>query len=299
MIIFEDKVASWIEEMEVFETQDLSLEQLLNYYTPTEQKPFGCLFSDYLNKAFTEIQSPGAVLGAIGNAIKRGNKSDPTLPLSIIKYIGKKGVLVTVEDVGSGFDVEEVQRKYNTEEKYFQHAGNGWKAYSRADVLVQFEKDGRKINLYYPFSRLENEFYSREGKIFPFFDYRNYAVGEKYWFRTNQLFVKGKRLRSAGEIYEGKTTPAIFDISKTLQENEELQTEPLWVYHDRFGRDIVYEGRHRVLGYLLAEREHVPGMIIAENHPKILSKRNPAKVDYYRKRMIPVTWFLECVMKSE
>ncbi len=100
----------------------------------------------------------------------------------------------------------------------------------------------------------------------------------------------------AGEIFEGKTTPHIEEIAGSLKRTVELQTEPLGVYHDKFFRDIVYEGRHRVLGYLLAGREYVPGMMIAGNHPKVLSKKRPEKVEYYRRRIIPVTRFLDYIL---
>ena len=295
MIIY-DVTQNWISAIDVITMQDLSLENLLDYYNLFDEKPFRRFFSEHLHNAFPEIAKPNAVLGAIGNAIKRGNQGDPCKKITIEKYVGKKGIVVLV-GAGEGFDFREVDRKFKSGEKYYSYQGNGWKAYSMRDILVQFQQEGKEIWLYYPFAFVEHEFYCLPQERFSRFDAQNYTIGQTYWFETTNLFVKGTRLRPPGDIFEGKTTPAIEDIATSLRSNKRLQTEPLLVYHDLHSRDVVYEGRHRVLGHLLAEREWIAGELIDGDHPKILSKRKPEKVDYYRKRIIPVPRFLEYVLK--
>ncbi len=298
MITFQHSGENWIEKIQVVQREDLSLENLLDYYTPKQEKTFGRLFSEYLRDAFTEVSDPGAILGAIGNALKRGNRGNPNKSLGIEKYVGKYGVVVRVQDTGDGFDYREIDRKCNAGERYFERGGKGWRAYLKPNVLVAFAQEGKEINLYYPFARIENEFYSESGEGFSFFRCEERKIGLTYWFNTKDLYVKSTRLRPAGEIVEEKMTPHITDIAFSLQRNERLQTEPLWVYHDKLGRNIIYEGRHRVLGHLLAGREYIAGVLISGNHPKVKSKSQPYKKEYYRKRIIPVTRFLEHVLDS-
>ncbi|MEM3405729.1 MAG: hypothetical protein QW117_02010 [Candidatus Pacearchaeota archaeon] len=92
----------------------------------------------------------GFILGwAIENALLRGNKNNPELPVIINYYLGREGIVSRIKDFGEGFNYMEVQEKYLKREKYFINNGAGFAGYNREDVEVNFEEAGSIINLMY------------------------------------------------------------------------------------------------------------------------------------------------------
>jgi hypothetical protein len=69
-------------------------------------------------------------------------------PVEYNFYKGEKGILISVEDSGEGFDFKKVQKKFESHKKYWHRwRGYGFKCYNEPDFFVSFEKGGRKVNI--------------------------------------------------------------------------------------------------------------------------------------------------------
>jgi hypothetical protein len=80
---------------------------------------------------------------AVGNAWKRGNQMDPDKWITVEVVVTRQGALIEVSDEGAGFDVRALVEKMRMGEKYFTHAGSGFRRFSRSDSVVSFANGGR------------------------------------------------------------------------------------------------------------------------------------------------------------
>jgi len=80
---------------------------------------------------------------AVGNAWKRGNQMHPDKWITVEVIVTKKGALIEVSDEGAGFDVRALLDKLRSGEKYYQHAGSGFRRFAKTDSVVSFANGGR------------------------------------------------------------------------------------------------------------------------------------------------------------
>ena len=85
-----------------------------------------------------------AIGRAIGNAASYG-----AAPYYIKLYTGNKGYFITIRDSGNGFNYEEIIKKFNNNEKYWNNHGGGFKLFNSDEIEVSFSNEGRKIILLY------------------------------------------------------------------------------------------------------------------------------------------------------
>ena len=80
---------------------------------------------------------------AVGNAYKRGNQMNPDKWITVEVVVTKKGALIEVSDEGAGFDVCAIVDKLRSGEKYYSHAGSGFRRFAKTDSVVSFANGGR------------------------------------------------------------------------------------------------------------------------------------------------------------
>jgi hypothetical protein len=80
---------------------------------------------------------------AVGNAWKRGNQMDPDKWITVEVIVTKRGAFIEVSDEGAGFDVRALVDKLRSGEKYYTHAGSGFRRFAKTDSVVSFDNGGR------------------------------------------------------------------------------------------------------------------------------------------------------------
>jgi anti-sigma regulatory factor (Ser/Thr protein kinase) len=84
---------------------------------------------------------------ALGNAFKHGNGCDAAKLISVEIVLTGKGALIAVTDEGRGFDVALTFRRFQREESYFVHRGDGFRNLHRALATISYENGGRTVLL--------------------------------------------------------------------------------------------------------------------------------------------------------
>ena len=136
------------------------------------------------------------------------------------------------------------------------------------------------------------------------------------WVPVNELYLRGNRLRPPGELVprgeisemskhangscdsSSVVTPSIQEIASAYRQNPDFNSEPLFVHCEEIpekGKNglVVYEGRHRSAGALLAGRQLILARFIGEQHPRFKGQHSPAKPDYYGKPLFPIEKLVE------
>jgi hypothetical protein len=80
---------------------------------------------------------------AIGNCHRRGNHEDPTKWLTADVIATSRGAVLAISDEGAGFDVEEVVRRFERDERYFTREGHGIACFAETGSLVSYADGGR------------------------------------------------------------------------------------------------------------------------------------------------------------
>jgi anti-sigma regulatory factor (Ser/Thr protein kinase) len=78
------------------------------------------------------IGENGILCEALSNAFFHGHAKDPEKPIVVRVILGKQGLIVQIKDTGSGFDVQAVYGRYQTQKKYYSKAGNGIRLMARS-----------------------------------------------------------------------------------------------------------------------------------------------------------------------
>lgn len=121
---------------------------------------------------------------------------------------------------------------------------------------------------------------------------------ELRWFPLSELYLRGTRLRPTNEpsraslpgnptFVTALPTASIHDISSTYIEHPYFNSNPI-LCHYEFAEDrgwvlMVYEGRHRIVGANLANRELILGRLVGPEHSLITSQTLPKYTHYYGK----------------
>ena len=114
--------------------------------TPTELLP---VLNDALTHRFSDVKHEYLFRNllyplkkAVGNAYKRGNHKDPDKWIYVEIIVTPKGAFVDVTDEGSGFDVQDILKKFLAGDKYFTHGGSGFKQFKKTKAVVSFANGG-------------------------------------------------------------------------------------------------------------------------------------------------------------
>ena len=94
---------------------------------------------------FQDVQYPFEEI--LRNAIHHGNKTDPTLVVSLELIECHSGYIIRIKDSGPGFDVEDKQRAILERKKYFHHYGEGMKAIFFSNTKITYEDKGSIWNI--------------------------------------------------------------------------------------------------------------------------------------------------------
>ena len=84
---------------------------------------------------------------ALGNAFKHGNGCDAAKVISVEIVLTGTGALIAVTDEGRGFDVALTFRRFQGQENYFVHRGDGFRNLHRAMATISYENGGRTVLL--------------------------------------------------------------------------------------------------------------------------------------------------------
>ncbi|MBR9675645.1 ATP-binding protein [Candidatus Woesearchaeota archaeon] len=92
-----------------------------------------------------------AVREAILNAIRWGNKADPTMQVNLEIFEGLDSKVLQISDFGEGFDYKDLINKQRTRIKYFQNTGNGLQRFvNDRHYKVSYADSGSTINFLIP-----------------------------------------------------------------------------------------------------------------------------------------------------
>lgn len=80
---------------------------------------------------------------AVGNCARRGNCGDPAKWFAADVVVTGRGAVLAVSDQGTGFDVEQVVRRFESGERYFARRGQGIAHFARTSSLVSYADGGR------------------------------------------------------------------------------------------------------------------------------------------------------------
>lgn len=113
------------------------------------------------------IGEKGIVCEALSNAFSHGHNKDPLLPIFVRVMKGEKGLVLSIEDSGKGFNVKEVYKKYRNNKQYYYTAGNGLRLMAESSIFgIFYDSTGCIFNMLYLFK--ENfDFVSQEIIIKP------------------------------------------------------------------------------------------------------------------------------------
>jgi serine/threonine-protein kinase RsbW len=106
----------------------------------------------------SEIMS-NAVLEAVGNAMRHGNKEDPTLLVWIRFAVESNSVSVSIEDQGAGVDLSMLEDP-TSNENLLKSSGRGFflmRAFADSVDISQSETGGTVVKLTKAFSLVEEE----------------------------------------------------------------------------------------------------------------------------------------------
>jgi hypothetical protein len=99
------------------------------------------------------IGEKGILCEALSNAFSHGHNKDPELPIFVRIMKGEKGLLISIQDSGRGFNVKEVYNKYRTKKQYYSTAGNGLRLMAESPIFGIFHDfTGRAFNMLYLFA---------------------------------------------------------------------------------------------------------------------------------------------------
>jgi len=80
---------------------------------------------------------------SVGNAWKRGNQMHPDKWITVEVIVTKMGAFLEVSDEGAGFDVRALVDKLRSGEKYYTHAGSGFRRFAKSDSVISYANGGR------------------------------------------------------------------------------------------------------------------------------------------------------------
>lgn len=240
----------------------------------------------FLNKKWLKDINLTAVFCTVGNILK--HSSSKSFSITLIK--AKKGCIISIKNNGKGFDISEIEKRFDISESksksnsYFKHGGLGWRAYRNNDVVVHISKKGKSFKLLYMFNL-----------------YRTHLKSEKI-FNVDNLYLKGFRIRPQNDIRfingQPEPTSSVFNIALVLLKKPLFSSKPIDIYVDKYGRNIVYEGRHRVLAHCLAGRKSIKGRFVGRSDPNIAYQKSPGITNYYRKKFNKVDRVLDVFIKN-
>lgn len=98
------------------------------------------------------IGEKGLLCEALSNAYCHGNKRNGALPIHVRVYVGTFGLLIQIQDSGTGFDVNQVLTDCANRKAYFHQAGNGTRLMVESKIFgVFYEKGGATFYMVYAF----------------------------------------------------------------------------------------------------------------------------------------------------
>lgn len=98
------------------------------------------------------IGEKGLISEALSNAYCHGNSRNKRMPIDVYVYVGENGLIVHIEDSGSGFNVERVLNDYWKKRVYFNQGGNGIRLMMDSKIFGAFyDKGGCAFCLMYVF----------------------------------------------------------------------------------------------------------------------------------------------------
>lgn len=127
-------------------------------YTPDYEWLFGyerklCNFLNpwMANFRYELIGEKGILCEALSNAFSHAHQKDPTIPIIIRVYEGRKGLLIRIKDCGKGFNVDDIIEGYVKGKIYYHTAGNGIKNIMNSSFTIFYTDRGTAFNLLYFF----------------------------------------------------------------------------------------------------------------------------------------------------
>ncbi|MCP4902769.1 MAG: ATP-binding protein [bacterium] len=93
----------------------------------------------------------GVISEALSNAYAHGHGRSVELPIIVTCRAGRCGLLFSVRDHGSGFNVDRTLLEVRRGGQYFRLAGNGLRSIDCcADVVAVYSEGGREVTLFVP-----------------------------------------------------------------------------------------------------------------------------------------------------
>lgn len=100
------------------------------------------------------IGENGIICEALSNAYYHGHQKDTSLPIYVKGFLGKKGLLLQIQDQGKGFDVSKLYESYRRGKAYFLIAGNGIRhMINSMTFAIFYENNGTAFQLLYFFDK--------------------------------------------------------------------------------------------------------------------------------------------------
>lgn len=97
----------------------------------------------------------GIISESLSNAFVHGNRRETNKKIEVSVFIGTLGLIISIKDQGTGFDIDTLHKKHKKGKRYYTLAGNGTKLMFSSKIFgVFYSKSGNTCNFLYFFNRV-------------------------------------------------------------------------------------------------------------------------------------------------